>query len=622
MSFTKKTVNWLKNNMVPLVLGLLMIITVLAGAWNTPEVNLYDTWFSARGPADPGKNIVIVAMDERSMSELGPLPWPRGMHQALMDRIAGAKVVAFDLIMEGATDPANDGAMMEGMQKYGNVVLSLMKMDGSEAAGGQTYIFPYEPLMGEAAGLGFNNIISERGNVVRRLQVVDLGERNQVLPSFSMAVLMAYEGLNPNQLQLQGNVIRVGKHVFHVNDNQQMMMNFWGPTGTYPTYSYSDVLNGRVDKSVFKDAIVLIGPFSPTEQRYAYQTPFTRGNMILASGAPTPGVEIHASTIKTYMTGAEFTEAPLWLNIIILLISWFLVVWFARRTSPWAGFAVVVGLIAVMGVSAYLSWLKLHIWVYAVAPMAMVGVNYLGITVDSFIRVELERRKTRAVFSRYLSSNVVDQIMASGGEIELGGVKQEVTIMLVDIRGFTAFSEGKDPQVVLARLNEYLTVMTRIIYKHGGTLDKYTGDGLMAFFGAPVPQEDHADRGVRVAVEVEEQIGHLNEIWTAKGDVPLLVAVGVNTGPAVVGNVGSPERMDYTLIGDDVGLASDMEGSSKRLQTLIVVSERTYSRLKDESLMNMLVKVGEEDFKGTPIGCYTVTNMDLHFEKSTDKGFK
>jgi adenylate cyclase len=246
------------------------------------------------------------------------------------------------------------------------------------------------------------------------------------------------------------------------------------------------------------------------------------------------------------------------------------------------------------------------------------------VTATEFIQAEIARRKTKAMFSRYVSSDVVDELMNNPDEVALGGKKQVVTIMFCDIRGFTAYSENKDPQDVIKRCNEYLTAMTNIIFRHGGTLDKYLGDGLMAFLGAPVYYEDHVQRAIKTAIEIQQEVENLNQIWAAQGAIPLKVAVGINTGPAVVGNVGSSDRMDYTLIGEDVNLASRVEALSKLFEVLIVISERTVEAMQNAEDKDMLYYLGAEQVKGftNPIGCYSVKGLDLSFEKSTDKGFK
>jgi adenylate cyclase len=283
----------------------------------------------------------------------------------------------------------------------------------------------------------------------------------------------------------------------------------------------------------------------------------------------------------------------------------------------------VIGVLAVASGSSYLAWTQ-HVWLNLAAPIVIIVLTYVVETATDFVQAEMGRRKTRAMFSRYVSPDVVNELMENPDEAELGGKKQVITIMFCDIRGFTAYSENKDPQDVISRLNEYLTAMTEVIFRHGGTLDKYLGDGLMAFFGAPVYYEDHVERAIETAREIQAEVEKLNKMWAEKGAVPLKVACGINTGPAVVGNVGSPKRMDYTLIGEDVNLASRVEALTKLFETLILVSERSFNDLPDGPVKESLYYVGEELVKGFthPIKVYSLTGVDLHFEKSKDKGFK
>jgi len=214
----------------------------------------------------------------------------------------------------------------------------------------------------------------------------------------------------------------------------------------------------------------------------------------------------------------------------------------------------------------FLVWLKLHYWVNAVSPLVMVAATYTGVTVENFLRTELERRQTKALFGRYVSPAVVEDLLRKGDRIELGGVKQEVTVLFSDIRGFTAFSEGKPPEAIVARLNEYFTAMTEIVFRRQGTLDKYLGDGLMAVFGAPAPSENHAAQAVAAAVEMLDRLEELNKQWQEKGEVNIGIGIGINSGSVVVGNIGSPERMDYTVIGEEVNLASRLGEFKQRIQ--------------------------------------------------------
>jgi len=242
-------------------------------------------------------------------------------------------------------------------------------------------------------------------------------------------------------------------------------------------------------------------------------------------------------------------------------------------------------------------------------PVALIFITYAVTTATDFVVAEMGRRRTKAMFSRYVSASVAEELMRDPDSVGLGGSRKVVTIMFCDIRGFTSYSEGKDPEEVVSRLNEYLTAMTNVIFQNGGTLDKYLGDGLMAIFGAPVYYPDHIQRAIRTAVEIQHEINELNRKWAANNHQPLNIGVGLNTGNALIGNVGSPERMDYTAIGEDVNLASRVEGLTKTFDTLVVISERSVKLLGEQpSLPWNFQFLGHAEVKGftDPIGVYTV----------------
>jgi adenylate cyclase len=264
--------------------------------------------------------------------------------------------------------------------------------------------------------------------------------------------------------------------------------------------------------------------------------------------------------------------------------------------------------------SAFLLWNFDRLWINLAAPLALIILDYGSITAADFLQSELERRRTRAMFSRYVSPAVVDEIMKDPTRVALGGERMMVTVMFTDIRGFTAYSEKKQPEVVVQRLNQYLTATTKLILEAEGTLDKYLGDGLMAVFGAPIPLKDHVQRAIRVAEDIEEAVRKLNEYWVAAGEIPLQVGVGINSGPALMGNVGSPERMEYTAIGEDVNLASRVEGLTKNFGTLVCISERSVQLLSEEERQSLGLRyVGQAEVKGftEPVGVYTVGDYRL-----------
>ncbi|MGE5454481.1 MAG: CHASE2 domain-containing protein, partial [Methylocystaceae bacterium] len=518
-----------------------------------------------------------------------------------------------------------DTAFAEAIARQGHVIMAAKFAFEKSENGEMLQVFepPLMQFMEGAAGLGFVNTPSEDDQVIRRISAVDVNTFEFPVPCFNLAVALEAAGKEQTDIKAAPGQIIAGGKTIPVDTMNRALINYWGPTATIPTFSYVDVLDGTIPPEFFKGKAVLIGA-TTQEEHDNFPTPFTTSNMVKSGSRETPGVEIHASAVQTYLQHAWFRETPTWVDFLLLLVLVLLTAWGVKGRGPWLGLGVTLLALAITATLGYLSW-SAHWWLNIAAPLTAIMFTYVVITATDFLQAEMARRKTKAMFSRYVSPDVVEELINNPDLLALGGRKQVLTIMFADIRGFTAFSENKDPVDVIARLNEYLTAMTNLIFKNGGTLDKYLGDGLMAFFGAPVFYEDHMQRAIKTAIEIQEEVGKLNVLWAEKGGVPLLVACGINTGPAVVGNVGSPDRMDYTLIGEDVNLASRVEALSKLFQTLITISDRTYESLPEgDPFKDRLQRAGEELVKGftKPIGVYTIKDMDLHFEKSKDKGFK
>ena len=613
-----------KKWLLPLALVLVVQVLVMLGAFQRLENSLYDYWFMARGKLDPGNQVVVLAIDDSSIERIGPWAWPRTVHAELLDLLKDARAVCFDLTFAAEQHPGYDRVLGEAIEKHERVILSCKFGFEKDENGDvlQNLEMPIDQLMSGNPALGFVNMATDGDNVVRRPSIVEVNSNSSPVPCLALAVAMTAENIPYSKLKLTPGWLLAGKHRIPIDKENRALATFYGPMHTFKTISYADVTEGKVKPDYFKNKIVMIGP-ETAEDHDTYSTPCTASNMVVNGLLPTPGVEIHASILQNILDDSWYRDISPWLNFLFLLILILFTFYATSGRGVWMGFLVTLGTLAIATGSSYWAW-QAHWWLHAAAPMVAVFVTYVGTTATDFIQVEMERRKTKAMFSRYVSADVVDELMKDPDGVELGGAKKVVTIMFADIRGFTAFSENKDPVDVIARLNEYLTMMTESIMKHGGTLDKYLGDGLMAFFGAPVYYPDHIERAIQVAIEIQHQVVELNKKWVAQGSVPLLVAIGVNTGPAVVGNVGSPERMDYTLIGEDVNLASRVEALTKLFQTLILVSERSYDILPDGEIKGRLKYAGEELVKGftNPIKVYGIADMDLHFEKSKDKGFK
>jgi adenylate cyclase len=552
-----------------------------------------------------------VAMDESSIHQMGSLPWPRSTHGQLLDKLAEARVVAFDLIFNAPTDPSQDEALAQAIDKHGRVVLASQFYFEQDDTGETLQVFqpPMAGLMSGAAGLGFANMPTDPDKVVRRSTLVDINTFEVPFPSLGLATFIAAAGLSPLDLELQHGKLIVSEHFIPLNHLNQAMPGFWGPQGTFKTYSYYDVVNGKFSPAEFKDKIVLVGITASAEKEDIFATPYTTSNLVISGSLPTPGVEIHAAVVQSFLSHVWFKEAHPMLNLAILLLAAFLAAAAVSGRGPWLGLAgALVVILLVVGTAFGLWWYE-RLWVNVAAPGVLVFLTYAGITASDYVQAEIARRRTRAMFARYVSPEVVEELMSSSASVGLGGRRQTLTIMFCDIRGFTAYSENKAPEQVVKRLNEYLTAMTEIIFRQGGTLDKYLGDGLMAFFGAPVYYPDHIQRAIQAAIDIQIAVERLNKSWADQGEPPLYVGVGINSGSVLVGNVGSPERMDYTVIGEDVNLASRVEGLTKTFGELIVISGRAVRMLEDEGIEDKrLRRLGQAEVKGftDPIEVYTV----------------
>ncbi len=596
---------------MPLVLFVLVQLAVFAGLFSNAEMAIYDAWFRIKGVQDPGEQVVIVAIDESSIHQMGSLPWPRSVHAQLLEKLAEARVVAFDLIFNVPSDPTQDEAMAQAIKKHGRVVLASQFYFERDNAGKTVQVFqpPLAEIMAGAAGLGFVNMPTDPDKVVRRSTLVDVNTFEVPFPSLGLASSIEATGLNPLDLELQNGQLFAGKRFIPLNSLNQAMPCFWGPQGTFKTYSYYDVINGKFLLDEFKEKIVLVGVTASAEKEDIFSTPFTTSNLVLSGALPTPGVEINATVVQSFLSNAWFKQVHPVVNIIMLLLFGFLAAMAVSGRGPWLGLAgALTVMILVVGTALGLWWYE-RLWVNVAAPVTLVFLTYAVMTASNFVQAEMARRRTKAMFSRYVSSEVVEELMSSPAGVGLGGRRQTLTIMFCDIRGFTAYSENKAPEQVVTRLNEYLTVMTEIIFHYGGTLDKYLGDGLMAFFGAPVYYPDHIQRAIQVAVDIQIAVERLNKSWDDRGEPPLHIGVGINSGSVLVGNVGSSERMDYTVIGEDVNLASRVEGLTKTFGVLIVISERSVRMMEDTGALDgRLRRLGYAEVKGftEPVGVYTV----------------
>jgi adenylate cyclase len=420
-----------------------------------------------------------------------------------------------------------------------------------------------------------------------------------MLPALSVR-LANYLLPQDKQITYENGNWKQGEKKLYANNKNQLYFAFAQPPGGYTMIPYFDVMNMDDDTmaGVFKDAIVLIGPYS-VGLGDQYLTPTSNATKMY-------GVEIHANMVQSLQDSRYYQNISgnsEWLGWALLFVLSLMTYWLTRRVKPWIAFLLFVLLFVVYAVAAILANILINLIVPFTYPILAIIISYVVSIVSRYLSERQERNRVTSLFSRYVSQQVVDEILSSQEAQNLGGTRKNVTLMFVDIRGFTPLSERIQPEEVIQVLNEYLDLCTQAVFQFEGTLDKFIGDGVMAIFGAPIPLPDHPERAVRAALEMKKGSAALAQRLTEKYGYSVSFGIGLNTGDAVIGNIGAKNRLDYTAIGDTVNMAARLESNAKPGQ--ILISQSTYDAVKD---LFEITPLGEIKVKGKekPVAVYQV----------------
>src|SRR5437773_2165433 len=438
----------------------------------------------------------------------------------------------------------------------------------------------------EASSTGFFNVYPDVDGVVRRSNLIipygrskDLADWD-IYASLDVQTVRSFLGLPNDQVALEFGPVGAYRIVFgdkaqvRTDDLGRVYINYHGPSYTYPHYSMADVIEDKAPAGAFSGKIVLVGA-TATGIGDLRTTPF--------GGLDYPGVEIHANVIDNILHQSFLlrgAKQSLWDLALILFFGIPLGIWMALVSPRWMGFGIVM--LAVLVAADYLAFLK-GSWLNFTIPALTITANVLLVSLYRALIEEKEKRRVRTAFGQYLSPEVVRRLLLNPELVEPR--KTEITVMFSDIRGFTTISEKLDAQELAVFLNQYLSDMTQIVFERRGTLDKYIGDAVMAFWGAPFEEEGHAVLGCQTALDMMAQIHKMQKKWEAQGRPRLDIGIGLNTGVASVGNMGSALRYGYTALGDSVNLSSRLEGLNKDYGTHILVNETTYSAAKDDGFV-------------------------------------
>ena len=610
--------------------------------FQTVELKTYD-WRLRRTarPETARQDIALIEINEYSLRNLEPYvgkwPWPRLVHGELVEYLsrAPAKVITYDVNFAEAdgrtgfdyggsvvTGKESDEAWADAIKAAGNVVLLADATYEASLSGGATVpdagyrignairerpvIFPPFPsIAGVAAGFGHNLFSLDPDGPIRHMAPF-VRTADRALPSLGVAAAIRALGVKPEDVHLDDKVLHIGNRAMPVStvavpttDSVDTyvwsLIDFRGPAqlptldgNTYPTYSFFDLLSSeeqlranqkpQVDPSVFRNKIVFVGA-TAAGLYDAFETPFANGR--------SPGIYVHAAVADDILSNRFMRpEAPAFTFTTVLLLALIVGVIGTRVPAWWATAATAIVLSGfALGVTRAFAagyWLNLSQPTLAGSLALFGGVGY-----QYFIEGR-EKRKMKRLFGQYVSKDVYDQLVNNPALARLGGQRREMTVLFSDIRGFTSVSEKGEPEDIVQTLNEYFTRMVDIVFKHKGTLDKFVGDMVMALFGAPLDDVDHAEHAVDAALEMIDELLKLNERWTAEGRPALDIGIGINTGPMIAGNIGSEAIMSYTVIGDAVNLGSRLESLNKNYGTRIIISDATRAALPDRYIYRPL----------------------------------
>jgi len=658
------------------------------------ELKLIDTRFLKRGKIDiqDSSKVIIVEMTQDLFDQIPPpynkSPFPRFIYAKAIENLtqAGAKAIGIDVEMSGpdAFSPDNDSLMIKAIKKSGKVVLAGKIEEALEKVENAIYSldyfsdtthkkihYRYESIFYDAdSSVGLVQPPPDFDFVYRRYTPFRFTEiTNQRIPSFGFALLNKYFGLKSNATaKVKNNYFQIGEKKIPKFDRTSVLINFYGPSRTFPRIKLIDVIDDHSFKTnaeielqtdldgwdvmmtdpnyvnFFKDKIVLIGSTMP-EDRDLLPISFAEGehkgdNLIY-------GVEFHANIIQNILSNnyllTQSKENEILLIILLTSLS-FYISSIIRKIKMKYGFMVEVAnfifvLASIYGIYELSILLFIHnkLVIAIVSPSLAVIIGYFSSTAYHFLLERQQNVIIKGMFSQYVSKEVVNQLIIDPEKLRLGGEKKNLSILFSDIAGFTTFAENKQPEGLVSFINEYLNEMTEIILNNKGTLDKYLGDAVMAFWGAPVEVEDHAYKACVTALQMQEKLVGLREKWSSSGETPIRIRIGINTGEVIVGNIGGEKRFDYTVLGDNVNLASRLEGANKEYATNIMISDATYDSCKDKILAReldiILVKGKNKPTKvyelisliGDKKAEEAIEKMDLYFqalELYRQKGFE
>jgi adenylate cyclase len=597
-----------RSKITIIVPTLIVLVTLLLAVKTPPIIDDYiegllvDYRFKIRNlisaPDVPG-NIVIVTVDEKSLQEYGRWPWNRKLQTELIEKIFSGEPaqLGIDIFYPEKESKASDSALASAFSRHRSKLVTAL---GFEAEPGRRHDGDIEELLYDYAFTSIENFSLLKAVEAFRVllppepirsstdygHVYSLADRDgklrweylyvkfgdEYFPSLALQIAARAMDVPFGKLKIIGGMgIEAGGKFIPTDAFGRLHINYYGKEGSFPYFSAADVLSGRINPSVFEDKIVLLG----TSAMSTYDmkvTPFS-ANM--------PGVEKHATVIANILNGDFIRRPPLYADLILLIIIGLLSVLVGNVRRALHSFVLYDLLLLITLVSNQVAFSVYGLRLNLIYPMiALAGSGIFTISYRYLIE-EKKAREIRRMFSSYVTERVVNELIRNPEMARLGGERRNITVLFSDVCGFTSYSERHAPEEVVAILNEYLTAMTEVIFRWEGTLDKFIGDAIVAFWGAPLEQKNHAELAVRCALHMIKRLEELREQWVREGKTPLSMGIGINTGEVLVGNIGAEgKKMDYTVIGDHVNIGARVEALTRKFGTDILMTELPLNEIR------------------------------------------
>lgn len=590
----------------------------LAGALTDFEAQTWDwreQWLARKGPATD--HIRLILLDQNSLDwgvqENGlSWPWPREVYKPILDfcRRQGARAVAFDVLFTEPSkyevqDDATLGAAIAATRGFVGAVflgtnsgscriwppnlppprINAYTPEGTAAVPWLASVrmpratFPVPEIATNTTLLAAVNATPDSDGIYRRVRLFHLFD-DKIIPALGLGLLLAAEP--GTQIEITPRTMRIGGRLIPLDHKGRAILRFRGPSQTHKTFSAAAVIQSELrlqageqppitDSQALKDCYVFFGFSAPG--LYDLRPSPVDGVY--------PGVEIYATLLDNLLSRDVMQETPDWLTPLLSLALgcfWGLLMIFGRNARD---NLIAIGLAlpapAILAGAAYLK----GYWLPFMPLETATALALAGAVLVNYATEGKQKRFIRGAFKQYLSAAVIDELVRHPERLSLGGEQRTLSIFFSDLQGFTGISEGLTPQALTALLNDYLTAMTDIIQDEGGTVDKYEGDAIIAFWNAPLAQEDHATRAVRAALRAQTKLAALRPELKNRIGKDMFMRIGLNTGPVVVGNMGSHNRFNYTILGDAANLASRLEGINKQFGTFTLISETTHAAMED-----------------------------------------